>query len=500
VLTSPRRGSADGERGAEVELKFLIDADQGARLFADLRGGARPRLRTLTSIYYDTPRHALRRSGFVLRMRGDGRSWMQTVKSRALADGRLGRGEWERAAPTADPDVGLVRLTPAGGALPRRAILAPLFTVEVKRLSMLVDGPSATIEVSFDTGEVTAGGRAAPLCELELELKSGTPAALFDLARALSEDFALTASFVTKADRGFALIARSAPRAAHFEAPVLSPGLSAGDGFAAMARAAVAQIATNAAHLRASPNSEAVHQLRVGVRRLRATLSVFKKVVADGQLEAIKTELKWLTGELDRARNLDVFIAAKHRGPKGLARRLRGEQAAARARAIDASASGRFRALLLSTFCWIETGPWTGKGAPQAQRRDGAVAEFAAKAMDRRRKKILRRGRRLADLDRRRRHKVRIQAKILRYAGEDFAQVFPDHPRRAERFLGKLKDLQETLGALNDIAAGEALLADLAKGDAASDFARAQADRETKLIDQAQDELDDFGDAARFWL
>ena len=65
--------------------------------------------------------------------------------------------------------------------------------------------------------------------------------------------------------------------------------------------------------------------------RLRGALATFKPVVADDEVAVIKAELKWLTGELDRARNLDVFLAGAYRqakqddgaGTTALGRRLR---------------------------------------------------------------------------------------------------------------------------------------------------------------------------------
>jgi CHAD domain-containing protein len=52
---------------------------------------------------------------------------------------------------------------------------------------------------------------------------------------------------------------------------------------------------------------EALHQMRVGLRRLRTAISIFKEVVADSQRDHIKSELEWTTGELGPARDLDVL-------------------------------------------------------------------------------------------------------------------------------------------------------------------------------------------------
>jgi triphosphatase len=84
---------------------------------------------------------------------------------------------------------------------------------------------------------------------------------------------------------------------------------------------------------------------------------------------------------------------------------------------------------------------------------------MAADELRGRRKKILQRGARLSELDPQRRHKLRIQAKKLRYASEFFAGAFPGKraARRRKDFIAALAKLQNALGDLNDIAVHEAL-------------------------------------------
>jgi triphosphatase len=54
--------------------------------------------------------------------------------------------------------------------------------------------------------------------------------------------------------------------------------------------------------------SKGVHQMRVGLRRLRAAISLFAGILQDPQTAALKDELKWLTGELGPARELEVLV------------------------------------------------------------------------------------------------------------------------------------------------------------------------------------------------
>ena len=90
--------------------------------------------------------------------------------------------------------------------------------------------------------------------------------------------------------------------------------------------------------------------------------------------------------------------------------------------------------------------------------RDRPIAAAAASELRRRWKKLLKRGAHFVDFDPVRRHRMRIQAKTLRYAAEFFAGVFPG--RKAERrrkvFVARLGGLLDALGNLNDIAVHEA--------------------------------------------
>jgi CHAD domain-containing protein len=70
----------------------------------------------------------------------------------------------------------------------------------------------------------------------------------------------------------------------------------------------------------------------------------------------------------------------------------------------------------------------------------------------------------LVKLDPVQRHRIRIQAKKLRYGCEFFGSVFPGKrvARRRKELIAALERLQDTLGDLHDITVHEALAARLA--------------------------------------
>jgi inorganic triphosphatase YgiF len=498
----------------EIELKFAAPAARAGDAAAAIAVLSNAEPRELVSIYYDTPKGALRRAGMALRVRRSGDEFTQTLKDGG--DGGFSRGEWETRLEGPNPDVGVLRHTPAARVLAKAGKLAPVYVVDVRRRAADVTEGDSHIEIAFDEGVAKARGEEAPFAELELELKHGPRWGLFALARRLAGAGDFTLSFTTKAERGHALARPPRSYARKFEPPPLGVDMDAGQAFQRIATACLKQIAANAERLRHRASPEVIHQLRVGLRRLRSLITSFKKVVADARLPAIKAELKWLTAELDAARNLDVLLQGDYRaavaeradaeGVKGLGSRLRGARRMAYARAAASVESERFRRLLVDLLIWIETGPWTASEAA-APARERPIASFAAKELGKRRDKIAKRGKRLRELDPHARHKLRIEAKKLRYAADVFGALF-GHARRAQAFVTALKGVQDTLGELNDIVVGERLA-----HEAAASPGRAQADsafvagritgaqqaRIAPLTDRAEQALKTFRDAAPFW-
>jgi triphosphatase len=111
-------------------------------------------------------------------------------------------------------------------------------------------------------------------------------------------------------------------------------------------------------------------------------------------------------------------------------------------RARSAVESNRFRALLLDAAAWTEAGDWISNADELTRAlRDQPIGIVATAEMERRRRKVLKRGARLAELDPARRHRVRIQAKKLRYASEFFGSAFSGTKaaRRRKELIATLK-------------------------------------------------------------
>lgn len=458
----------------ETELKFVLDADGAERLRTDL---ALPDTgRRLRSVYFDTPDLDLKSAGFVLRIREDDGKHIQCVKQTGDSS-LISRQEWETPLDSADLDFTAIDATPLGAQLTprRRDALAPAFEVDMHRAKREVEFEGARIEVALDEGEVRTVGRRTAIRELELELISGSPAALFALARTLRSS-APTLSFRTKSARGFALAADGPTCAAALAPPPLRGDMSAAEAFRAVAAACLSQIAANGEILRERRSVEAVHQLRVGARRLRSAIGLFRPIAPVASAVAVATELRWLARACDAARNLDVFvletlapIIETDADPEMLAAfaiALERRRAQAHEHVRQAVREDRFRALLLETAAWIEAGDWSSD-PDLAEARGLPLDRFAAKALDRAYKRVRKRTKALKGEAPEPRHRLRIADKTLRYAISFFGPVFAGRDDKGVKaFKSAAEEAQDTLGAVTDIVSGRALCAEIAKAEA----------------------------------
>jgi inorganic triphosphatase YgiF len=501
----------------EIELKLEFDPIDAQRIKSDplleTESLGQPEARYLVSTYFDTRDLALSKAGVFLRVREVGGLYLQTVKAMQSKADLLERFEWEREISGPSPDLTVVDGTPLHALLTRlrAASLRPLFETRMHRTLRRVAHGGSEIEVAVDEGEIVAGKRKVPVSEVELELKAGNAAELFSLARILSETLPLRLAFKTKSERGFELLSKADLTIEKAGDVDIRPDVTAAEAFRAIARSCLRQIVVNEPAVLAG-HAEALHQMRVGLRRLRAAISIFADIVADGDLDRIKAELKWITQELGPARDLDVFAAdvlepLQKAHPKdagvGAARRdFEERRKAAYARATDSLRSERFRKHLLDFAAWIEVGDWASSEAAREP-----VTELARNELVRLRKGIKKRGRDLRHIGAHRRHRLRIRAKRLRYATEFFAKTFPaeSNLKRRDELLAALKDLQDALGGLNDLETRHGLMngtgGERPSGEMAAaipDPAREAASRERLLAD-AEKAFARFAEAKTFW-
>lgn len=475
----------------EIELRLVADEDGLAALAASGLVPKGTRARTLSAICFDTPDRALRKAGLSLCVRRSGNGRIQTItSSTARGAGLFAWQAWDTAVrddrPVLDGDTPLNTLSRK-----KLARLAPVFTVKVRRRTVLLSG----LELSVDTGEVVAEGRRAPVREIELQLKSGEVAEIFALARRIADVVPVRLGTSTKSEAGYHLL--TGPAVACRSEPVgLTPGLTAAQAFRQIGFACLRHYRLNEDLLLTARQPEALHQARVALRRLRSALSIFRPIIAPGTADRLREELRDLAAVLGHARDLDVLIARSG----DLSARLEGPREDAYGRVAEALSSDRSRRLMLDLAEWLTVGDWLAAPAT-AEARGRPIAGFAAKALSRLRRKLRKQGADLAEATDEVRHEVRKDAKKLRYAVEFFAPLYVGRKavRRHGRFLVALERLQDRLGVLNDLAATPILLQDLGMTDLPQAKELLAAGRRKSLIRSAAKAHDAIADAPKFW-
>lgn len=459
----------------ETEIKLQLPPESASALqkhplLAAPAGG--PVERSHTDTYFDTRELALWRNGWTLRVRAcDGR-WVQTVKrSRSPAGGGVERGEWEWPLEDETPDLSLLRgkdFAPLreeiGAATP---VLKSLFINQTRRTLWMLDLPNDTqVECALDIGELRAGKRTAPVTELELELKRGEPLELFELALRLQNELPLTMESASKAARGFALLSPKPERHAAKAGPIpLRPKMTMTQAFRCMASNCLSQVQANENGVR-HLDVESLHQMRVGLRRLRALLDLFAPLLTVPP--GLASDLDWLAAELGPARDWDVL--AHHTAPR-IAASFDAAQPLVAAALQRAEAhhrqlaqilqEPRYTRCMLGLYAWLLGEPWL-----QEQHRDiweRKASEEMAPLLDHAMRRLRKRAKGWDEAGAHARHRIRIAAKKARYAIEFFSGLLKAREVRASRRL--LTALQEGLGRLNDAAVADRLLDELGAAD-----------------------------------
>jgi triphosphatase len=462
--------------GAEIELKLLVDPGQLAELenapiiVANARNkGTR---RHLKSVYYDTPERMLWRNGLTLRVRQSGLRFTQTVKAES-GDDPLRRGEWEAAVSSLAPDIALAMpFFPAKlrADLARQPLQA-VFVSDIRRHQRIIELSSGTIEIAFDQGFLKSGDRSLPVSEVELELKAGSAAAIYDLALRLAEHGPLRPSIRSKSARGFDLVDDAPPAARRPRKLRLDASIALDDALGTILRACLQHLLQSLPAAEDGRNPEGVHQLRVGLRRLRAAFELMRMTGSPGKLEALQSDARWLAHAVSAARGWDIFQTETRpavaeacptiKGFDRLAQTAETHRSAAYRNVRLALNDRRCASFVLGLGGWIEARGWRGDIVPEGlgQLSEPAIS-FAQRILTERHAKALKRGRRFKTLDAEERHRLRLALKKLRYVGDFLLPLYEDR-RSVKRFSRKLAELQEQLGCYNDMATTAPLLAEL---------------------------------------
>lgn len=325
---------------AEQELKLHVPRQTRKGIERELARGTVTRI-PLRAMYFDTPNRALVKAKVGLRLRQEGSQWVQTLKM--PGDHALSRLELnhDRVGPVLDLSVYL--------GTPAEPILASLtetlgvcYETDIRRTLRKIRTRQGTVEVAFDLGRIRAGALDLPVSEVEFELLSGELTAIFALGQRWQQAHGLVFDARSKAERGdrlaqtahqlAALDAQANPdggelvdkarqkivarfwQERNIAAIALEPEFSTSQALAAVTMECLDQITRNAAVLAeidtagicAAGAPEHVHQIRVGIRRLRSAWSLFNGLAPLPPLE-LRNQIKGFFGQLGGARDDDVL-------------------------------------------------------------------------------------------------------------------------------------------------------------------------------------------------
>ncbi len=468
--------------GQEIELKLTLDEKALADLpacapFAHAEF-ASDEPKKLKATYFDNSGNALRRKGVVLRLRDEDGCLIQTLKGKkAFGSLAAGREEFESRVPK-------TRSTPDFNRLPPelkkglQTLLAgtdvePLFVTDVDRtIGMLKTDTGDAIELALDRGVIRAGRRETRVSELELELKKGNPASLYRLALELVDVVPVRIGVRSKGDRGYALANALGPKSVKGEMVQLPKKASVEDALDQVLRHCLAHIVSNEPALVDSADEEALHQMRVGLRRLRAALSVFAPVLDKNVMRDMTAKARTLAGLLGAARDYDVFrgeLVAPLKGKddegiKLLDRAATLEQINAWDAGLRAVSSSEFTRTCLSLALHIEEKSWrqcAEKNPSMAMMLAMPARRFAERALSKRMKKAKSLGDNIETLTLVERHELRKRLKSLKYAVGFFGSLYPK--KQVSKQIGRLNALQDLFGSLNDLAVAEEIVRTLIK-------------------------------------
>lgn len=449
----------------EIEIKLVGTSRALDATFKSL-GTTTGKSTRVTSIYFDTPDKRLWKKDLTLRLRArDGRHEL-TMKRET---GTLARGEWSILLDEPAPSLSAL---PSGaprdeiGTIGQDELTEQHRTVATRGKKIIIID-DATFEVSLDRGQIRAGGKSMPLEELEIELLQGPDDAVARIARKLIMRRSLRVAFESKAARGVALAANKAPKARKFRRPKLTEQDTLGSAFQTIIGATAQQVAGNLAAVQNGSRPKGVHQMRVGLRRLRSALSLFKGHLNPNAI-ALQDDARATLQALGPARDLDVFLtqmlppvlsAHLDTVPLHHLRAIAEKERAAAYQAARRMLNGRaFNRLLLDMLGARDMQDLLADGAA-----DIPLGKVAAKLLRKRHRKVITAGHGFADMPLEQRHEVRIAAKKLRYAIDFLGGLYPQEPMRLYRT--EMSRLQDDLGHLNDAAVASDLVDRLAGDD-----------------------------------
>lgn len=477
----------------EQEIKLHVPADARKAVVEQMSSLEGPRRSRLRAMYFDTANRHLARQYAAIRLRQEGRRWVQTFKM--AGDDAVSRVELNHTRPGPELDLSVYEGTPAQAVLARlKGKLAVRYETDVMRLARQVSCRKGMVELAYDVGVIRSGALEVPVNELEFECVSGDVSAVFSQAARWLRQHGLILDARSKAERGDALasaatrianapleeqaFAREA-EVARYWAPVtagqveLEPGTAPSRALAVLSGSCYDQIVRNAAmlaevdtaHLGVHAGPEHVHQLRVGVRRLRSAWRLFRGWVPAPGVE-LQEGARYYFGEFGSARDADVLndtvvpqLVQAGMPPVSIPR---GE-------APDAAVVARSSAFQLWLLDLLAFTAGLGVDEQAMPEEEPELRRAVTKRLRKWHQHILAHGKHFSRLEGAAKHELRKLAKRLRY-GLTLTE-FLYSGQNLKDYKKSLSALQDVLGEINDLVVARERFAELAQTEPHAWFA-----------------------------
>ncbi|MBU4612140.1 CHAD domain-containing protein [Achromobacter sp. GG226] len=502
----------------EQEIKLFVPPAARAAVRASLAKLPGPRRVRMRAMYFDTVDRGLARQRAAVRLRQEGRQWVQTFKM-AGADA-VSRLELNHDRPGPELDLSVYAGTPAEAVFAQlQSELILRYETDVMRLVREIRVRRTNIEIAYDVGVVKAGRFSAGIDEIEFERTAGWLDGVFHVAADWSAQHGLVLDARSKAERGDALaraeatVMAAAPEdqgeaeqaeLARLGLPVgaekfaLDADVGAPEALARICLAAYDQIVRNAVLIATVPGdaAEHVHQLRVGIRRLRSAWRFFRGW-AELPPAAVEEGAKRYFAAFGEARDADVMDGTvlpmlERAGMPPLPRRNDAQPVPATSLVVDPG----FQTWMLELLQWISQPPRLPAAAEGTEA--APLVSLAARRLRKWHRELVRDGAGFTALPEEQQHTLRKEAKRLRYALGFVRNLFDAD--RTKAYLKALSALQDLLGELNDLAVARPHFLTRAHGEPAAWFAVGWiAARSETLATQAEAALIELGKTKPFW-
>ncbi len=469
----------------EVEAKFVLpdeEALQRLQAAETLTGYAlsESRVEQVQDTYLDTADGALLVAGYALRQREGEDGVLVTLKGLGGACGGIHRrveleARLASAAPPAGWPTGPLRAEVL--ALAGEAPLVPFLTLcQERHVRRVEQGERAVALMSLDRVRGTAGKEVFEVREAEIELlPAGSEGDLAALAAALRDEWGLAPQPRSKFERALLAFGKRLLK---------GPGLEADDSMAEAARKTLRfhyrLMLFNEPETRRGEEPEALHDMRVAVRRMRTALQVFGDYLDQRQLKPLTRALRRTGRALGAVRDLDVFWehvqSYLETLPPAQQARLEPLYAAWRARR-EAARQEMLAYLDSEEYARFKERWWAFLRTPGAaalpvvmddgQARPHRLHHVVPVVVHERLAEVQAYDEWVsqADAPPERLHRLRIAAKRLRYTLEYFHEILAPH---TGELIETVKELQDHLGAIQDAVVARQLLRDFLGGGQAS--------------------------------